>query len=64
MDILQFSARVLVAQARGCQRAVTLLPDTVLPMSSFDVRSGFPALAGARAEAYPSLARGSRGRVD
>jgi len=64
MDILQFVARVLVAPARGCQRAVTLLPDTVLPMSSFDVRSGFPASAGARAEAYPALERESRGRAD
>jgi len=33
MDILQFSARVLVAQATGCQRAVTLLPDRFCPCS-------------------------------
>ena len=36
-DILHFPERVLVIQAaRGCSRAATLLPDTVLPIYSCD----------------------------
>jgi hypothetical protein len=42
-DILHFPARVLVIQAsRGCSRAATLIPDTVLPIYSCGAR--FPVL--------------------
>ena len=44
-DILHFPARVLVVQAaRGCQRATTVIPDTVLRIYSCDVRLRFSRL--------------------
>ena len=49
-DILRFPARVLVIQAaKGCSRAATLTPDTVLRIGWRDVRSrGSPAFAARR----------------